>query len=334
MALTVNLNGVTSAPVKVTNTTTNTVLFDGPLASGKTFSDLSKDTVLKVEPGAVNGYTAPAAQTVTLDASKTVTLEYQVVKAPGNAVSATSIQGNVTGIPYAGTALLATNDDFDSQNPGTLSASGTLSLTLTKAPDVASFALVPTSGNACTFTGTASTNPRVSLFYGLDILGAQGDVLGSVTEAVVAGAPSGSFIARLYSGAAATIKGAVACGTDTISLDLTLQAGWNAVVYTPSDRSFSLSTPGDAVRTELRGEMYKPSVTAVLPQAGLTFASDAPVTVPVTFYQDGAFSGQISLSTNVPGLTVEPATLTLPALSAQSTGAQAYLRQLGLAPSA
>ncbi|GAA5532377.1 hypothetical protein [Deinococcus aluminii] len=80
--LTVKLEGVTSAPVTVTNTTTNTQVFSGTLESGKTFSNLKAGEVFKVEGGAVNGFTAPAAQTVTLDADKSATLTYRVAAPP------------------------------------------------------------------------------------------------------------------------------------------------------------------------------------------------------------------------------------------------------------
>ncbi|MVN85601.1 hypothetical protein GO986_02355 [Deinococcus sp. HMF7620] len=329
-ALTVNLTGVSSAPVKVTNITTNIVLNEGALASGKTFSDLSASTVLKIEPGAVNGYTAPAAQTVTLDANKTVTLEYKAVQAPGNAVKNDSIQGTVTGIPYAGKVVLADFNSFDLKNVGTLSNSGTVGLSLTQVPTYLG-QFLPTSVPGCTFTGTASANPNVALFSSLDVLSAQDDLLASITETVIAGASNNSTIARLYSASAATIKGTISCG-GVFAIDLTLQAGWNAAVLTPTTSGFSLNNITADIRTQLRGEMYKPSVTAQLPNTALDFTANDTVTVPVSFYQDGAFNGQVSLSTDVPGLTVEPTTLTLPTLSTQSAGAAAYLRGLGLAP--
>ncbi|MBZ9753069.1 hypothetical protein K7W42_19715 [Deinococcus sp. HMF7604] len=331
-AFTVNLTGVSSAPVKVTNTTTNAVLNEGALASGKTFSDLSAGTVLKIEPGAVNGYTAPAAQTVTLDANKTVTLEYKAVQAPGNAVKNDSIQGTVTGIPYAGKVVLADARGFDAKNAGTLSASGSVSLPLNVAP-ANLFPILPTYGSDCTFTGTASDNPSVRFFTSMDVMNAEEDLLASIEEIALTGAVAGSRVVRVYSTSAATIKGTVNCMyTGSYTLDLTLQAGWNAITSSSTASSSGLKSVTGDVRSELRARLYEPRVTVQLPDAALDFTANDTVTVPVNFYQDGAFNGQVSLSTSFPGLTVEPATLTLPALSTQSAGAAAYLRGLGLSP--
>ena len=78
-SLTVTVNGAVSAPVTVTNTTTNKVEFTGALGGSKTFAALPKDTVLKVEGAAVNSFVTPAPQTIQLDADKTVILNYSSV---------------------------------------------------------------------------------------------------------------------------------------------------------------------------------------------------------------------------------------------------------------
>jgi len=78
-SLTLNLAGVTRAPVTVTNTTSHTTVFTGALEGSKTLSGLSAGSVLKVEAGAVNGYTAPQAQQVQLNSDKTLALTYTAV---------------------------------------------------------------------------------------------------------------------------------------------------------------------------------------------------------------------------------------------------------------
>lgn len=75
-ALTVAVTGVTEAPVKVTNTTTNSEIYNGVIASSKTFADIKEGSVITVTPQTVNTYTTPAAQTLTLNADQTVTLNY------------------------------------------------------------------------------------------------------------------------------------------------------------------------------------------------------------------------------------------------------------------
>ncbi|MBZ9753507.1 hypothetical protein K7W42_21990 [Deinococcus sp. HMF7604] len=333
--LSLALTGVISAPVKVTNLSTNTILNEGTLTSGKTFSGISAGTILKIEPGTVNGYMAPSAQTITLDANKTVTLEYKAVVIPGNQVKNNQVEGTVTGIPYAGAVVLANPNDFDTKNIGTLSSAGAVSLPLSAAPaELRTF--LPPADLGCTFTGSASGNPNTALFSGLDVLSNQSDLLGYIYEAVTNGAPADSVIGRLYSASAATIKGTVNCGPSggTFAIDATLQAGWNAVVLTTTASGYNLSNSTANIRTELRGGLYEASVQAVLPKEPLSFTNNDTVTVPVTFYQDGGYNGYIKLSTDVPELTIAPTTLNLPALSAQNTGMSlsSYLRTLGLAP--
>ncbi|MFC4639811.1 hypothetical protein [Deinococcus hohokamensis] len=76
--LTINVTGVAKAPVTVTNTTSNQVVFTGEVTGSKVIAALPKDAVLKIEGGAVNGYTTPAGQSVTMDAAKAVTVNYTV----------------------------------------------------------------------------------------------------------------------------------------------------------------------------------------------------------------------------------------------------------------
>ena len=95
--LTVNVAGLPGAPVKIINTTSNTTLFDGALTGSKTFGDVAAGSVLSVQGGAVNSYATPAAQRVTLDGNKSVTLEYKAAAQAGVAVSNTQISGKIAG---------------------------------------------------------------------------------------------------------------------------------------------------------------------------------------------------------------------------------------------
>ncbi|PTA67383.1 hypothetical protein [Deinococcus arcticus] len=74
--LTVAVSGVTSAPVKVTEVATGTVLFEGPLAGSKAIAGLKANTLVKIEGQAVAGYTTPTAQTVNVTGNQSVTLAY------------------------------------------------------------------------------------------------------------------------------------------------------------------------------------------------------------------------------------------------------------------
>lgn len=337
VSLTLNLTGPSAAPVKVTNTTTNTVLNDGALSTGKTFGDLAAGTVLQVEPGNVDGFTKPAPQTVTLDASKTITLEYKTV--PGTPVQAERVAGAVTGAPAAATrAVLTIGSDYDFANTGTVKG-GMLDLPLTKAPDSRSMFNL-TSGGGCTFTGSRTSDPSVALFTDVELFSEQIDSLAFATEQIVSGGTvPGSQVARLYSTAAATVKGTLLCaypdGTKiTVSLDVVLNSGWNAVEYAGTNSTLTLRSLGSSVRSELKATAYTPSVLVSL-GSGVKIESDAGVSVPARLYQEGGYTGQVSLSTDVPGLTIEPSTVNLTATTLQSVQAQAtaaYLKNLGVNP--
>lgn len=86
--LTVSVEGVPAAPVKVTNTATDAVVFDGMLSGSKAFAGQKVGTVLRVEGQGVNSYVTPAVQEVTLDSDRKVSLQYK--KAP-----LTSVGGKV-----------------------------------------------------------------------------------------------------------------------------------------------------------------------------------------------------------------------------------------------
>ncbi|UBV43675.1 hypothetical protein LAJ19_05525 [Deinococcus taeanensis] len=341
LGLTVNLTGVSSAPVKVTNTSTNTVLNDGPLSSGKTFGDLTAGTVLKVEPGNISDFTAPATQTITLDASKTITLEYKALA--GSAVQSNRIQGTLSGLPAGGTQAMIYDHytGYDTNNVGTV-LGNTLNLPLTKAPDVRALSpLLPSpSYNSCVFTGTQTAVPNVALFASVEVLSAKNDLLGEVTEQIISGGTlTDSSVARIYSDSAATVKGTVQCSfydgsSLKVIMDLTLRAGWNAVEYVASEAGATYKTLSSDARSALKGVPYEQQVFVTLDRS-VDITSDASVTVPAMLYQIGGYSGQVSLSTDVPGLTVEPSSLSLSPLSAQNVKDQAvskYLTRLGVNP--
>ncbi|GGR86592.1 putative Ig domain-containing protein [Deinococcus sedimenti] len=337
VSLTVALTGVTSAPIKITNTTTGAALFDGNLDTGKVFTNLTAGTTVKIEPGAVNGFTTPPAQTVTLDASKTVTAEYKALS--GAAVQATRIQGAVADLPTgAAIGVLGNSYEVDTNNEVAVSSSG-LDLPLTRAPSSRLSTLLPTGNSGCQATVTASANPNIALFTEVNLLSSKMDYLGTVTEQIVAGGTmTGSRVARLYSDRAATVKGTLTCpasnsATLTVNLDVTLTAGWNAVEYASGQNQLTIRTLGGSARSTLKATRAPGAVSIAL-QKPVEFTSDADVAVAAQIYQDGGYTGEISLSTNVPGLTVEPKTVTLTAanLNSQAAGVAAYLRRLGVNP--
>ncbi|QFP78604.1 hypothetical protein [Deinococcus sp. AJ005] len=337
-ALTVNVTGVASAPVKVINTGNKAIVFNGPLAGSKSFGDLAAGSVLSVQGGAVNGSPTPAIQNVTLDADKSVTLEYkpQTTAAP---ITANLIQGTVQGFGFGAEAVYLTNaDELNKDNAGQISGAGQLTLSLSKVPSAyGRFPIIPPGNSNCTFQGTATYNPQISVFTRLLAFSGQDDLLGEITEVIVSGSSlKDSVVARLYSENAATVKGAVNCPDSAFGLnyDLHLKQGWNAVEYQKAGNTNTLRDLGPQVLAELRGVPALPSVYIELQDSNLNFIDDKEIGVDTVFFQDGGYSGSVALSTNVPGLTVEPKTLVfnpLPKLNAQgSRGGYGVVNALGL----
>lgn len=339
-SLTVKLGGVTSAPVTVTNTTTSTQVFSGTLEGSKTFGGLKAGDVFKVEGGAVNTYVTPTAQSVTLDVDKTLTLTYAQA---GGAVAPARIAGRINGntLKIARVILNASAQppfgvaDVDATNSFDLDLSG-------QTPPAGGFYLL-TEG--CTATG-ANTNPTARVWGNsvFDAYGSQGDHLGTVEERVISGTGSlapQTRILRMYALADTTFQGT--CSYDSWygstpfseDYDITLKAGWNAVAVTESGNHYVYRNVDSDTRTELRFFSAEPGVSVSLNPATLTFSNDAAVTVDAQLTQVGGYSGTVTLKTDDPNLTVEPSTLTLPALTAQALKPEAMggrLAELGLSP--
>lgn len=75
-SMVLNVAGVTTATVVVTDTTTNQEVFHQPVSGTATIPDLPEDHVYTVAAQEVTGYATPAIKTVTLKKNETVTLIY------------------------------------------------------------------------------------------------------------------------------------------------------------------------------------------------------------------------------------------------------------------
>ena len=339
-SLTVNLSGVASAPVKVTNTTTSTTLFDGTLSSGKTFSGIAAGTVLKVEGGAVNTFATPAAQTVTLDADKTVTLEYKAAP-QGSPVNQTAISGVINGssLKISDVYLPTNSNGFWATSK--VDAANAINLPLNAAPPSVDLYASYDPSNC---QGTIS-NPQARMLeaYYLNSYSPSGDLLGRVYEDALSGTgvtANKSFVYRLYSTSDSTIKAICTYqlsggGTYTEDVDISVKAGWNALLYTDTSasstaQSATVRNVGSDVRTVLNFYPAKPKVSLFLNPSSLNFTNNDTVTVDADIVQVGGYSGTVSLSTDVAGLTVEPSSVSLTPLQAQSLALRPKLTQLGL----
>ncbi|MFD1730519.1 hypothetical protein ACFSC4_04570 [Deinococcus malanensis] len=254
-SLTVALSGASGAPVKVTNTSTGLLLFNDMLSGSKTFTGLKAGSVLSVEGGAVNNFTAPSAQNVTLDADKTVTLTYQPLV--GSALSQSMITGQVTGT------------DLEMSNAYVGSAKSTFfgKIPLTRnSMNYDLSALVPGTedlvgnrfGQNC--TGTNSDASARTLYNSrLAVYGVQDDLLGTVVEKIVGGQDAtrtNPIIVRLYSDRAFTFTGTCTYpaqnGTSiTEAINISVSKGWNALVSSTTGTALDLRNVSTDNRVQL-----------------------------------------------------------------------------------
>lgn len=184
----------------------------------------------------------------------------------------------------------------------------------------------PTGNGQC--LGTQS-NPQAQMFQRsyLYAYGSQGDLLGIVREYATAGSgvtPGVTYVMRLYATSAFAFKGVCTytrqedntLGTEEI--DVNVNFGWNAILVTPKGNSFIVRNAANDVQTALKFTLAPQSLFLTLNPDTLTFTNDNPVTVDASLVQIGGYSGTVTLSTDVPGLTVEPSTITLNPLQAKS----------------
>ncbi|MFB9995524.1 beta strand repeat-containing protein [Deinococcus oregonensis] len=325
--LTVNLSGVASAPVTVTNMATNTEVFKGTLEASKTFIGLPANSVLKIEGGAVADYAAPSAQTVTLDASKSLSLTYTALA--GTALDAARVKGTIPGWtadPSKIAFQLSNMDTTVDGSPADISVGGAVNAAL-PTPSIFSDFLEGCRIDA----GTTGSTFRAEFARPVAINSA-GSILGTITETTVTGNP----ILRVYSQTATSLKGAASCGSYTrLDLDLTINVGWNALSIVESNTSGGTkitlrSVPSDA-RIQLGFIPERPSVRlSATDYSQLVLRAGTPVTREITITPTGAISGSLDLSTSLPGVKVTPSTINLTgtnSLSAQSARGLSLIQQ-------
>ncbi|THF88522.1 hypothetical protein E7T09_04780 [Deinococcus sp. KSM4-11] len=237
-------------------------------------------------------------------------------------MSQTRVAGTVSDASFPNArAFLASSTAVSGVNVGTVVSPGSVSLELSATPEASTLTLLPPAADSgCTFTGTAPASPvRVAVWDSIAVFSSGDDPLGLITEVLSAGQPgAGDRVVRVYSDSAVTVQGTVGCaGVDPVTYDLKLNPGWNAVEQVTSTGATRLSTLPTTARSELRGQLATPSVTLTLGSPRLEFATTDPVSVSASFNQVGGYSGRIHLSTDLPGLSVQPATITLPPLGLQ-----------------
>lgn len=248
---------------------------------------------------------------------------------PDTRPSPLRIAGKVTGQAYRLGSLTILTGDGRRIARAEADDQGNFAFDLSKVtPDPADL-----TGNFVRGCTGENSNPAARLLTvpNLSVYGSQGDYLGWVQEYAVAGSgvkPGESYLLRAYADAAVSFSGSCQAGKETDRLQVSLTPGWNILLATPSADGFSIVNAPADVQTTLKFEAATPSVRVLLKSATLSFTSDTPVTVEADVAQVGGYSGPVTLGTDVAGLTVEPATLNLPALPAQSLGEQLVKTQL------
>ncbi|MXV18039.1 hypothetical protein [Deinococcus xianganensis] len=250
---------------------------------------------------------------------------------PANTViQATAITGTVSGLPTGTHRALLVNDGdgLDVANEGTVTG-GQLTMNLSRVP---SDALFPITGG-CPFSGQASAYPNIAVYNAVYVASKAIDGLALVQEQVVTGGTlKGTLVARMYSDRAATINGTLDCQGSRVYLKFTLNQGWNALEWLDSGQSLTLSNLGTGATSTLKTSPFPQGVAVSTRSAALAFSSNDTASTEARLYQEGGYTGTVSLSTDLPGLTIEPGTVELPAaaLSSASVKQQGLVGALGL----
>lgn len=251
----------------------------------------------------------------------------------GTVVDPSRIEGQVQGATFPqARALLSGSGHLFTATAGTLHAPATLTVPLDAAPGAPTASpLLPLDEAGCAFS---SPLPAATLSVGdhVTILSTGNDQLGQVTEHLSAGQHgAGQPVLRIYSDRAAQVSGMLTCPEQLpVTYALSLRQGWNAATVSATANGTTVTDVPQGARSQLTGTTATPAVTLRLPETGLRFETTAPVEVTVTIQQIGGYSGAVTLSTDVPGLTVQPSSVVLPplVLHALATGSAGALRPL------
>ena len=332
--LTLTITGVASAPVKVTDSS-GAVIFDGTVGGSKALSNLPRGGYT-VAAGSVANYIAPAVQPANLAAGdSTITLAYTAL--PGTGLDANTVSGVIPNWTLGkASALVAhvlttTTGQYSRSTglvspAGTVAADGALNISLPASIDPSYISAFFPTNSSCTFTGTATDPTFQSDWYANKLIQVGDSPLGKVQE-FVSGSPADNrhIVVRVYVPADVTVKGTYSCNPGTVdafadTYDLTLSKGWNAVEFVKnSDTEYQYRMLAAGARIELQYQSFTPGIQFTLSDtSGLTLKRGDKVTRTVKIVQVGGYSGTVSLATNVPGVTVDPSTVSLNPVTSQT----------------
>ncbi|WP_407541895.1 hypothetical protein Q0M94_20675 (plasmid) [Deinococcus radiomollis] len=212
----------------------------------------------------------------------------------------------------------------------TVGAAGDVTLPLGVPPSGDFSAALPPQGDPCTYSGAVSdSSARIAQYAGLLASSAQGDPVATLQEAVVSGAKvPGAIVSRVYVNAPLVLKAKVSCSNRpyTIDYDVTLNPGWNAMEVSGNNSAVVMKNLNSNARSALKVTRRTPGVAVSLSDSSvINLKPGERVTRNASFSQVGAYSGTVNLSTNVPGVSVEPSTVTLGSLETQSVKPEGWV---------
>jgi len=325
--LNITVTGVNSAPVKVTNAAGD-VKFNDTVTGSKTITALPKDKYT-VTGAAIANFVAPAPVTADLSSGNgSATLTYTPLT--GQVLALDKVQGTF-GDPLAKGGVLGVFLSQSILTSANVSADGSVTLPLTTPPASELYSFLPPAGSNCSYTGTGAGNTGKIYDADLGLFSSQGDYLGDVLEV-----PQGSSTAVLlhtYANSAQTYQGTITCANPSVRYVLNLQmaTGWNALILDgDSNGNYTMTSAPADTRVRLELKKATAAVSMSLDTPSLTIKAGESVTANATFYQDGGISGKIDLSTDVPGLTIEPASVTLPALGTQNVKTRSLMDRVAI----
>ncbi|ULH14128.1 hypothetical protein MF271_02280 (plasmid) [Deinococcus sp. KNUC1210] len=252
----------------------------------------------------------------------------------GSAIDPSTIQGTVSDSAlFGGTATLISAGGYS--DPATaistgIGSAGQLSLTLPSTPPRSDFfPAIPNPGyfSSCTFSGTTSDSAAsIAAYIGFNAYSSGADPVATMQEQLVSGASvEGAQVGHLYTSQPLTLSGTVDCLFSRTKYELNLNAGWNAVELSSVNSTTTIKTLSSTARSVLKVTRKTPGVTVSLDDTSpITLHPGERVTRNATFLQAGAYSGTVKLSTNIPGVSVEPSTVTLSPLGTQTVKAESW----------
>ncbi|WP_420597341.1 hypothetical protein [Deinococcus sp.] len=248
-------------------------------------------------------------------------------------ITADKISGMVSDkLLFGGTVDLiqaASRPGYIASLVGTVDKLGKLTLPLEEPPYAPLEVAIPPYGSDCDFTGTASNPAGQIVAYGA-MLGydKNDDPVATIQEKLTQGATtSDALVVRVYADTDQVLNGVVECYFRNYKLryDLNLKAGWNVAEASGDNSNLIIKTLSKNARSTLNVTRLDAGVGVSLDDYSLKIKPGERLIRKASVYPIGGYSGAVKLSTDVPGLSVEPGSVTIaPPVTAQNVNPQGW----------